>query len=136
MKNKPLFIVGILGATAVILGAFAAHFLKGKVNEGLMTPDQLEGFEKGVKYQMYHSLALLMLTLLREKISNFKLIYLLFVSGIIFFSGSLYFLCTRNIMGAEWLRFLGPVTPLGGLCFIAAWLILAISGLKNNKTTA
>jgi uncharacterized membrane protein YgdD (TMEM256/DUF423 family) len=59
--------------------------------------------------------------------------YNLFFLGIILFSGSLYFLCTRNLYGADWLKFLGPVTPIGGLLFVAGWLFLAFSAIKKTK---
>jgi uncharacterized membrane protein YgdD (TMEM256/DUF423 family) len=134
MQNK-LKIIGILGATGVALGAMGAHFLKAKMNLGIITPDQLDGFEKGVKYQMYHTLAMLGIVLINQHIKH-KLIewsYAFFFWGIILFSGSLYFLCTRNLFGAEWLKALGPITPIGGICFITGWILLALTGFKIKK---
>ncbi len=132
--KKQIFIVGILGAVAVILGAFGAHFLKNKLPFGLITPDQLNGFDSAVKYQMYHTLAMLLIVLLKyhfnSKILNWS--YYFFLVGIILFSGSLYFLCTRNLYNADFLKFLGPVTPLGGLCFVAGWLGLCFSVIKKG----
>lgn len=138
LSQKKLITIGILGALAVTLGAMGAHFLKGKVQAGLMTPDQLEGFEKGVKYQMYHTLAMLMLLLLNKEWPSkfFEWAWSFFFWGIVLFSGSLYFLCTRQLFGAEWLRFLGPVTPLGGICFIIGWLCLLPAVLKKDKDSA
>jgi uncharacterized membrane protein YgdD (TMEM256/DUF423 family) len=59
--------------------------------------------------------------------------YTCFLWGIILFSGSLYFLCTRNLFGADWLKVLGPVTPIGGLCFVAGWFFIAFIGFKKES---
>jgi uncharacterized membrane protein YgdD (TMEM256/DUF423 family) len=135
MTEKKLITIGVLGATGVALGALGAHFLKAKMQSGIITADQLDGFEKGVKYQMYHTISMLLLILLNKQQQNkfFEYAYALFFWGIILFSGSLYFLCTRNLLGAEWLKVLGPVTPLGGICFILGWLCLIGAVLKKEK---
>ncbi|CAN5626111.1 DUF423 domain-containing protein [soil metagenome] len=119
----------VLAAVSVILGAFGAHALKAK-----LAAEQLQVFETGVKYQMYHSLALILLGLLAEKINSQYIGYAgySFLAGIAFFSGSLYLLSTRSILGIESWKFLGPVTPMGGLCFIAGWVFLLVSILKNK----
>ena len=132
---KQLITIGLLGAIAVSLGALGAHALKGKLQTGLITPDQLNGFDTGVKYQMYHTLAMLVIILIKTKYNSKFLTwaYNLFLYGIILFSGSLYFLCTRNLFGADWLKFLGPITPLGGLLFVAGWICLALAPLKTQK---
>ena len=133
-KNK-LISIGILGAVAVSLGALGAHFLKSKLETGLITTDQLNGFDTAVKYQMYHVLGMLLLVILNKLYPNkfFGWAYAFFLWGIILFSGSLYFLCTRNLLGLECLKFLGPVTPLGGICFVLGWLCLCLSMLKTDK---
>ena len=111
------------GALAVTLGAFGAHGLRGKIEPRLM-----ETFQTAVEYQMIHSVALLMVALI---ISHFGRSLALdisiyaFVGGIILFSGSLYGLALTE------LRWLGPVTPLGGLFFIVGWLALAVGGLQQ-----
>lgn len=135
-KNK-LILIGLLGAIAVSLGALGAHFLKSKLETGLITLDQLNGFDTAVKYQMYHVIGMLLLVILNKLHPNkfFDRAYALFLLGIILFSGSLYFLCTRNLLGAEWLKFLGPITPLGGICFVLGWLCLCLAMLKTDKKT-
>ncbi len=134
MNQKKLLTIGFLGAIAVSLGALGAHFLKSKLDTGLITTDQLGGFDTAVKYQMYHLLAMFGLVIL-AKHTYHKFIgwaYNCFLLGIILFSGSLYFLCTRNLLGADWLKVLGPVTPIGGLFFVAGWIFLALVGLKKD----
>lgn len=135
MNTKKLSLIGLLGAIAVALGALGAHFLKSKLPTGLITQDQLVGFDTAVKYQMYHTLAMLALILLAKnnphKFINWA--FNCFLIGIIMFSGSLYFLCTRNLFGADWLKVLGPITPLGGLFFIAGWFFLILLGFSANK---
>jgi uncharacterized membrane protein YgdD (TMEM256/DUF423 family) len=131
---KQLILIGLLGALAVGLGALGAHALKNQLPSGLITTDQLNGFDTAVKYQMYHTLAMLLIVLLKNVYTSKYLnwAYNLFLVGIILFSGSLYFLCTRNLFDADWLTFLGPITPLGGLAFVAAWLCLSLSALKKG----
>jgi uncharacterized membrane protein YgdD (TMEM256/DUF423 family) len=116
---KSIIITGALFAgLAVILGAFGAHSLKAKVS-----PEDLLIFETGVKYHMYHALGLILVGLLGFNYSK-EIIHLpsiLFVIGIIIFSGSLYILVISNI------RWLGAITPIGGLALIFGWLLLAFN---------
>ncbi len=134
MKSKKLVIIGLLGAIAVSLGALGAHFLKNKLETGLITPDQLNGFDTAVKYQMYHVLAMFGLFLFSKQNPHKYINWAFnsFLIGIIMFSGSLYFLCTRNLLGIEGLKVLGPITPIGGLFFIAGWVFIALIGLKKE----
>lgn len=122
MHKNFIIIAALLAAAAVMLGAFGAHGLKAK-----LTPDQLQVFETGVKYQFYHALGLFLLGLLLQQYQNSLLIYAgyAFLAGIVLFSGSLYLLANKTLLGIEGWRWLGPVTPLGGLSFIAGWLLLA-----------
>ncbi len=131
---KQLITIAILGAIAVSLGALGAHALKNQMPSGLISADQLNGFDTGVKYQMYHTLAMLLVIILKNSYPHkfFNLAYTLFLWGIILFSGSLYLLCTRGLTGMDWLRVLGPVTPIGGLCFVAGWLCLLVPALKKS----
>lgn len=135
MIPKQLITIGLFGAISVALGALGAHALKNQIPSGLITPDQLNGFDTAVKYQMYHTLAMLLMVILNKELNNkfLNLAYHLFFWGIILFSGSLYFLCTRNLMGADWLKFLGPITPIGGVLFVAGWLMLIVAVMIKAK---
>ncbi len=114
------------GGLAVILGAFGAHGLKGR-----LTPDQLISFETGVRYQMFHALALFACAWLRERgLAGAGVAGGLFLAGMLLFSGSIYLLATRDLTGLTGWRWLGPVTPLGGLCLIAGWIALLASALR------
>ncbi len=122
--NPFFFLLGsISGGLAVALGAFGAHALKAR-----LTPDLLTTFETGVRYQMYHALALLAVALAMARVPVTSLLTLagwLFLIGTLLFSGSLYLLCfTRR-------RWLGAITPFGGLAFIAGWVCLALAVLSG-----
>ena len=111
---------------AVILGAFGAHALKAR-----LTPDQLQTFETGVRYQMYHALALFVCAWLLDRgAPGAGTAGGLFVAGLVLFCGSVYLLATRDLTGLTPWLWLGPVTPLGGLCFIAGWATLVVSALR------
>lgn len=110
---------------SVILGAFGAHALKEVLTEG-----QLSSFETGVRHQMYHGFALLLLGFNAKKISQVKLFYKLFVSGTLLFSISIYLLSLEGLIGVS-LSFLGPITPIGGLCLIIGWSLFLYSLLKK-----
>lgn len=124
--NVMLTLAALLGGLAVILGAFAAHALKGSLADNLLATFQL-----GVQYQMYHALALFGVGLL-YRLYNEKLIVIagrFFILGTLLFSGSLYALA---LGGPRWF---GPITPVGGICFIAGWSLLAYAcwRLPNNE---
>lgn len=134
MQKRFLVFSGFSGAIAVALGAMAAHFLKSKLETGLFTEANLQAFETAAKYQMYHSIALLLLAVLADKF-NPKIISKVgycFMAGIVLFSGSLYLLTTANLIGLSDVRWLGPITPIGGLFFITGWLLLAFAGTKKK----
>jgi uncharacterized membrane protein YgdD (TMEM256/DUF423 family) len=121
VQKNFLLLACLFAALAVVLGAFGAHGLKTRI-----TPDQLQTFETGVKYQFYHALALLAVGLLLQKYSSISIVYAgyCFAIGILFFSGSIYLLATRDFIGLTSWRWLGPITPLGGTFFIVGWLLL------------
>ena len=135
MQTKSYLIVGISGAMAVGLGALGAHALKAQLETGLISLNELNAFDTASKYQLFHTLAMLAVLLVKDGAENKRLqwAFQLFLLGIIFFSGSLYLLSTRHLLGAEWLRVMGPITPLGGLFFMAGWLMLGFSMFKNVK---
>ena len=124
MNKKFLTAGALFAAVAVICGAFGAHFLKSKLSaEGLQT------FETAVRYQFYHAFALLATGILYKEFSNRLLKWAgnLFTAGIILFSGSLYVLS-----GVQSLKWIGAITPLGGLCFITGWILFVAGVIKKN----
>lgn len=126
---KIFFLIGsLLAGLAVILGAFGAHALKTK-----FSTENLQIFETAVRYQMYHSIALILIFILSDKINSSLLNYsgIFFLAGIVLFSGSVYLLSCRELLGIEeWKNILGPITPLGGLCLITGWVFLIVASLK------
>ena len=118
--NQRSRLFAILGAgfafLAVTLGAFGSHSLK-----AILTPDMLAVFETGVRYQMYHALALLVVGWTAHQCpqASVHIAGWLFAAGIVLFSGSLYVLALSGV------RWLGAITPLGGLCFLAGWAVFA-----------
>lgn len=138
MQRSLVKFAGVSGAIAVSLGAMGAHYLKEKMAEGILTASDLQAFDTGVKYHMYHTLAILCIALLGDKLNKKLADYasIFFIIGIILFSGSIYMLSMRSLFGIEQLKWLGPVTPMGGLLFIAGWIMLAASAYKRktNKT--
>ncbi len=136
-KDIRYVVAGLSGALAVAFGAFGAHGLKSYLVNEQITPEQLNAFDTGVKYQMYHTLAILTVLIL-DKLNPSKLLnfcYYLFLWGIVLFSGSLYLLSTRNITGMHWLKILGPITPIGGILFVFAWILLAANYFIKPKKT-
>jgi len=107
------------GMLSVILGAFGAHALK-----KILSEKQLHSFEVGVKYQMYHAIVLLVLSFKSNTISSAT--YWCFTLGIVLFSFSIYGLVLSDAKGRK-LRFLGPITPIGGLLLVSGWLLLLLS---------
>ncbi|MBL0329537.1 MAG: DUF423 domain-containing protein [Bacteroidetes bacterium] len=135
MQKRFLLFSGFSGAIGVALGAMAAHFLKSKLETGLITEANLQAFETAARYQLYHSLALFAIAIFVEKFND-KLIAkagYCFMAGIVLFSGSLYLLTTAKLMGLGDMRWLGPITPIGGLFFITGWVLIAFAGMKKNK---
>ena len=127
MHKRFLLTGAALGALAVILGAFGAHELK------QIAPDTVSTFQTGVQYQMYHAIALLAVAIIYERYSNkfIKWAGSCFITGVILFSGSLYTLTIVKATETVGLSSIGIVTPLGGLFFIAGWLLLFAGVLKK-----
>ncbi len=122
MKNW-IILGASLAGLAVILGAFGAHGLKNKVS-----PADLAIFETGVRYHMYHALGLILLGILGFHYSGnvIQLPAVLLSVGILIFSGSLYILVVGGV------RWMGAITPIGGLCLTAGWLLLAYNLYKDH----
>ena len=128
MNKQIIVTASILGMLAVITGAFGAHGLKAMLNA-----QQLEVWHTAVQYQFYHVFALLFLsTFARSKNSLVTAGYYLFTFGIVFFSGSLYLLACRDLLGWGWLNIMGPITPIGGLLFILGWLMLVLTAIRSK----
>jgi uncharacterized membrane protein YgdD (TMEM256/DUF423 family) len=129
MKNKNWLVAAtLLAGLAVILGAFGAHGLK-----KLVSPQQVETFRTGVQYQFYHAVAIALAVLISQFIDSIhiKRSFMFFAIGILCFSGSLYSFTVAEVMGTE-ARWLGPVTPFGGVFFVLGWLNLSL-GIYKTK---
>jgi uncharacterized membrane protein YgdD (TMEM256/DUF423 family) len=123
--SATLFAIGsVLGALGVALGAFGAHGLKARVG-----PDLLAVFETGARYHLIHALAILAAAWAVDRWPGFWSVAAgwLFVAGIAVFSGSLYALV---LTGQRWL---GAITPIGGVCLIAGWVALAVAALRGGR---
>ncbi|TZF84009.1 DUF423 domain-containing protein [Pedobacter sp. BS3] len=128
MKTRIIITAALTGMLAVIFGAFGAHALRDR-----LSVDELEIWKTAVSYQFYHTIALLFLALangLKQDLVN--KIYGCFIVGMLFFCGSLYLLSTRSLTHIGFSHIIGPITPIGGLLFIAGWIILLIAALKRN----
>ena len=111
------------GALGVVLGAFGAHALRGSIE-----PRLIETFQTAVQYQLIHALALLLVSLTigwLGQSQSLEISAYAFMAGIVLFSGSLYGLVLTEM------KWLGPVTPLGGLCLIVGWLALLVGGFRQ-----
>ena len=114
---------------SVILGAFGAHLLK-----DLLSETELSSFKTGIRYQIFHGLAILILSLNSNKFtSKLKTSLLLMSIGTILFSFSIYLLSIDNLLSFS-MKFLGPITPIGGTILITSWIYLLLN-VKNNDTT-
>jgi uncharacterized membrane protein YgdD (TMEM256/DUF423 family) len=129
MKIKTIRVAGLSGMAAVLFGAFGAHGLS-----FLLEPSQLETYKTGVLYHFIHTLAILIIGFSGQTGKrSFNFASLFFGLGIILFSGSLYLLSCQNILGIEHWKFLGPVTPIGGLFFVLGWLSLVFISTRNSQ---
>lgn len=128
MQKLFLTIGTILAGLAVVLGAFGAHGLK-----KIVDADTVSVYQTGVQYQMYHALALIVVGILADRIANNFINYsgYLFITGVVFFSGSLYLIASFKAMNKVVSPGIGILTPIGGLLFILGWLLLLIAILKK-----
>lgn len=120
MARTFMLIAALAGFIGVALGAFGAHGLRSR-----LAPEMLAAFETGVRYQLYHALALLAIAALMDRLNGWLITTAawLFVAGIVLFSGSLYLLALTGV------TMLGAITPLGGLAFLAGWACLAFAAI-------
>jgi uncharacterized membrane protein YgdD (TMEM256/DUF423 family) len=122
--HRKILLWGIAFAlVAVILGAFGAHALK-----AVLSPEKLQSFETGVRYQFIHAIALILLALYsQQNASQFELVKGIgysahfFIVGCFLFAGSIYGLAVLSLFDSKWSMILGPITPLGGLSFMFGW---------------
>ena len=120
MDRTFLLIGALAGCIGVMFGAFGAHALRNR-----LSPDMLAVFETGVRYQMYHAVAVLIVALAAARLDGWlvRAAGWAFTTGIVLFSGSLYLLALTGTTA------LGAITPLGGLAFLAGWICLAIAAI-------
>jgi len=126
MKNKLVLWACFYGLTSVIFGAFGAHAL-----DDLLTDDALHSFETATRFQLFHSLLLLLVAtsgFFSEKTVRRAGVFL--TLGIFLFSFSIYALTLDDLLGVDW-RFLAPITPIGGTSLIVAWAILMLRAIKK-----
>lgn len=127
MKQLVLITGAVYAMLSVILGAFGAHAFK-----KILPDEKLISFETGVRYMMYHAIALLILGFALNFVSSIeRWSAICLIVGVSLFSISIYFLSFSEYWGVN-LRFLGPITPLGGLFMIAGWLLLILFFIKNK----
>lgn len=127
MSKRFIQYAALLGALSVALGAFGAHALK-----KIVDAEAVSTFETGVRYQFYHTFALLSVGFLYRRMPGKLMEWagIFFISGIALFSGSLYLLTYLNATENVGLKGVGAITPLGGICFIAGWICLFVQSLK------
>ncbi len=125
--KRAIIIGAILAGTAVVLGALNAHALK-----EYFDADTSQSFDTGVRYQMYHALAILILAAMSTSLGKLmiKRLTLLFTLGTVLFSGSIYLLCAFKSNGIIGLTGLGILTPIGGLVLLIAWCYLLLAAFK------
>ncbi len=128
MYKRVFTISFLMGALAVALGAFGAHGLK-----ALIAPENIATFETGVRYQFYHSFAMIIAAMLAFWLQETRFLRAAwsFLIGIVLFSGSLYLLACRDVLPFS-VTWSGPITPIGGVFFIYGWVYMAWLCYKNN----
>lgn len=130
-RNKNIQLGILVLFLAIALGAFGAHGIK-----NLVGPDQVASYNTGIRYQFYHGFAILIAVWLSEQWLNpvwCKRAIWCFGLGIILFSGSIYLLSLREVFGIEHWKFLGPMTPIGGLFFLLGWALLFIGTFGKSR---
>ena len=127
MNRKILITASIIGVLSVVLGAFAAHGLK-----ELIAVEQLQSFETGVRYQIYHAFLLLFIgNTDKLTIKTKKTVFYLVIVGLLLFSGSIYGLATNTLSSFDFKQ-IALITPDGGLLLIVAWIVMGIGFIRNT----
>jgi uncharacterized membrane protein YgdD (TMEM256/DUF423 family) len=130
MLRKYAAAAALFGGTGVALGAFGAHGLQ------KITTDEkiVHSYATGVQYQLYHALVLLAIALLIDKIEHrfIKWAGNCFMAGVFLFCGSLYLLTVFKIQGSAAVKFVGPITPIGGIIFVAGWVFLFLAAISRK----
>lgn len=125
--DKKIKIAGaVFGFLAVVIGAFGAHGL-----EKVLDAEAIATFETGVKYQMYHALLLLLISTFALSEKTKKIVFILLLIGIFFFSGSIYGLATNDLTGFDFKK-IALITPIGGTLLIAAWGVLIYHFIRRK----
>jgi uncharacterized membrane protein YgdD (TMEM256/DUF423 family) len=127
MKNS-MAIGAYSMALAIVLGAFGAHGLK-----NIVSANGVEIFNKAVYYQVIHSLGILVTAYVLKGEKALKTLRMLFLSGIVGFSGSLYLLTFADMLPIALKQVVGPITPIGGLFFVASWVYFAMAFRKETN---
>lgn len=130
MEKKIIIRASLFCCIAVCFGAFGGHALK-----KILTVEELVSWETGVRYLFYHGLAIFLLLPLKKITTEKKQrqVLILFTTGTLLFSLSIFLLCLQNIMDVK-LSFLGPLTPIGGSLLILGWIFLLIEGIKIKRS--
>ena len=129
MAEKFIRLAALSGAVTVVIGAFGAHALKQHLTEY-----QIAIYEKGVQYQFIHTLAVMVIGAVMQRREASKWLSLagwLLLAGIVCFSGSLYLLACRNLISLS-VAWAGPITPIGGICFVSGWIAL-FAGIRAGR---
>lgn len=132
MHKRFIITAAFFAGLGVALGAFGAHGLQKAITDEKI----LHGFQTAVQYQLYHALALLAVAILFEKFSSkwMRWAGYSFITGIILFSGSLYLLTFLKVQESSAVKFVGPVTPVGGVMFILGWIFLLVAAVKRKQS--
>lgn len=129
-QRTVLLTAAVSGVLAVVLGTFGAHLFKDRI-----TPQEYLNYEKAVQYHYYYTLFVFGIGVLMGQLLDSKFFFssvVWFVLGIIFFSGSLYFINTKSVLGVDIPPFVYIITPIGGMCFIMGWIWLIVSVITKK----
>jgi uncharacterized membrane protein YgdD (TMEM256/DUF423 family) len=129
-RMKPcLLLASILGLTAVALGALGAHALR-----GILSTEALDAFRTATQYQLIHAVSLVALGFgMKQGLKGLRPVMLGWGFGVILFSGSIYLLTCHPLLGLPKWRWLGPVTPLGGLLMLGGWIALLVAAFRHRS---